>query len=95
MELLRTALLPIHKVTINAIFSDGMNGFYLYFVNKHLSSWPLLGIYGRSPIEIEYFDIPTVEQFSLPVESETARVVSLSTTKITVVTRFKKPIFRV
>ena len=34
---LRTAPLPIHKV-INAIFKDGMNGIYLYFVNKHRST---------------------------------------------------------
>ena len=44
LELLRTAPLLIHKVIIIAIFEDGMNGIYLYFVNKHLSSWPLLGL---------------------------------------------------
>ena len=44
LELLRTAPLPIHKVIIITIFSDGMSGVYLYFVNKHLSSWPLLGL---------------------------------------------------
>ena len=25
-----------------------MSGIYLYFVNKHLSGWPLLGLYGNS-----------------------------------------------
>ena len=35
LGLLRTALLPVHKVIINAIFQDGMNGICLYFVNKH------------------------------------------------------------
>ena len=25
-----------------------MNGIYLYFVNKHLSSWVLLGLKGKS-----------------------------------------------
>ena len=44
LELLRTAPLPIHKVIKNAIVYDGMNGSYLYFVNKHLPSWPLLGL---------------------------------------------------
>ena len=44
LEFLRTAPLPIHKVIIIAIFSDGMNGIYLYFVNKHLYSWTLLGL---------------------------------------------------
>ena len=34
MELLRTVPLPIHKVIIIAIFLDGMNGIYLYLVNK-------------------------------------------------------------
>ena len=29
LELLRTALLPIHKVIINAIFEDGKNGIIL------------------------------------------------------------------
>ena len=43
LELVGNAPLPIHKVTINAIFQDGMNGIYLYSVNKHLSSWPLFG----------------------------------------------------
>ena len=33
-----------HKVIIIAISYDGMNGIYLYFVNKHLSSWALLGL---------------------------------------------------
>ena len=42
LELLRTAPLPIHKVIIITIFLGGMNWIYLYFVNKHLSSWPLL-----------------------------------------------------
>ena len=41
LELLRTPPLPIHKVIIITIFYDGI---YLYFVNKHLSSWPLLGL---------------------------------------------------
>ena len=45
LELLRTAPLPIHKVIIIAIFQDGMNGIYLYSVNKHRSSWLLLGLY--------------------------------------------------
>ena len=27
-----------------AIFLDGANGIYLYFVSKHLSSWLLLGL---------------------------------------------------
>ena len=40
----KTAALAIHKVIIIAIFKDGMNGNYLYFVNKHLSGWPLLGL---------------------------------------------------
>ena len=44
LELLRTAPLAIHKVIVIAIFYDGMNGIYLYFVNKHLSSWALLGL---------------------------------------------------
>ena len=44
LEFLRTTPLPIHKVIIITIFSDGMNGIYLYFVNKHLSRWPLLGL---------------------------------------------------
>ena len=46
LELLRTAPLPIHKVIINAILQDqdGMNGIYLYFVNKHCPRWPLLGL---------------------------------------------------
>ena len=44
LELLRTATLPIHKVKIITIFQDGMNGIYLYFVNKHSFSWPLLGL---------------------------------------------------
>ena len=44
LELLRTAPLPIHKVIINAIFYDGMNEIYFYFVNKHHSRWPLLGL---------------------------------------------------
>ena len=35
LELLRTAPLPIHKVIIIDIFLDGMNGIYLYFINKH------------------------------------------------------------
>ena len=39
-----TLLLPIHKVIKNAIFYDGMNGICLYFVNKHLPRWPLLGL---------------------------------------------------
>ena len=34
----------IHKVIIIAIFYDGMNGIYLYFVNKHLYRWALLGL---------------------------------------------------
>ena len=41
LELLRTASLPIHKIIINIIFQDGMNGIYLYFVNKHRFRWPL------------------------------------------------------
>ena len=44
LERLKTAPLPIHKVIIIAIFYDGMNGIYLYFVNKHRSTWPLLGL---------------------------------------------------
>ena len=44
LKLLRTAPLPFHKVIIIAIFEDGMNGIYLYFVNKPLSSWLLLGL---------------------------------------------------
>ena len=43
LELLRTAPLPIHKVIIIVILKDGMNGIYLN-VNKHLYSWPLLGL---------------------------------------------------
>ena len=35
LELLRTAPLPINKVIIIAIFYDGINRMYLYFVNKH------------------------------------------------------------
>ena len=38
LELLRTAPLPIHKVIIIAIVLDGMNGIYLYFLNKCPSS---------------------------------------------------------
>ena len=34
LELLRTAPLPIHKVIMIAMFLDGMNAIYLYFVNK-------------------------------------------------------------
>ena len=44
LELLKTAPLPIHKVIINAIFQDDLNGIYLYVVNKHRSTWPLLGL---------------------------------------------------
>ena len=50
LELLRTALIPIHKVIMNAIFYDGVNGIHLYFVNKHPSSWPLLGPITRRQI---------------------------------------------
>ena len=44
LELLKTAPLPIHKIIIIATFLDGGNGIYLYFVNKLLSSWSLLGL---------------------------------------------------
>ena len=44
LELLRTAPLPIYKIIIITIFSDSMNEVYLYFVNKHLNSWALLGL---------------------------------------------------
>ena len=30
--------------SFNSNFKDGMNGIYLYFVNKPLSSWSLLGL---------------------------------------------------
>ena len=34
--------LSIFKIHLIAI--DGMNWIYLYFVNKHRSKWPLLGL---------------------------------------------------
>ena len=46
-EWLRPAPLPIHKVIIIAIYYDGMNEICLYFVNKHLSSRPILALQRR------------------------------------------------
>ena len=34
---------PLRKISGSAL-EDGMNGIYLYFVNKHLSSWALSGL---------------------------------------------------
>ena len=38
------------RITTNILRIDGMNGIYLYFVNKHRSSWPLL--------RLSYFLLP-------------------------------------
>ena len=40
-----------------------MNRIQLYFVNKHLSSWPLLGLVGRYPIR----PTPLLIVFPLPI----------------------------
>ena len=50
-----------------AIFLDGMNGVYLYFVNKNLYSWPLLGLEGGDCIQniVEKGEIALFEQFHL------------------------------
>ena len=36
-----------------------MNGIYLYFVNKHVSSWPLLGLKTSSKHIIWYLNKPS------------------------------------
>ena len=43
-ETFKNCTITYHKVIIIAIFQDGKNGIYLYFVNKHLSGWALLGL---------------------------------------------------
>ena len=44
-----------------------MNGIYLYFVNKHLSTWALLGLQDTDSIEniVKKGEIAHLEQFRL------------------------------